>query len=279
MGRVGNGLGASRKETSIEAIPGDTSVSAFHPSLPALKAGVSRPFLVVTFNFSSRAQQLMHQTYTNLGALECSLPRYPRGPFPYLLRHHLFSRPCVHHQSSTPDTIPLFCSLFPTALSATWCYRVCLCLALPDWTPWGQEFCFCPISSAKNSSWHVVMFNKHLFNWMACWWDFWWIQTLSGFLFVLAIHVLHFISHCIREGETCYFSEVFYVMIGILLLWLPFMVNFKNIQVPVMIASFIHYGVTTIVALEVENYSNNDKFKIRHYSYKAQKVIRQGPWP
>ena len=45
-----------------------------------------------------------------------------------------------------------------------------------------------------------------------------------------------------------------------------------------MIASFIHYGITTIVALEVENYSN-DKLKIWHYSYKAQKGVRQGPWP
>lgn len=45
-----------------------------------------------------------------------------------------------------------------------------------------------------------------------------------------------------------------------------------------MLASFIYYGITTIVALEVENYSN-DKFKIWCYSYKAQKVLRQGPWP
>lgn len=40
--------------------------------------------------------------------------------------------------------------------------------------------------------------------------------------------------------------------------------------------SFIYHGIIAIVALKVENYSNDDKFKTWHY--KMPKVVTQGLW-
>lgn len=52
---------------------------------------------------------------------------------------------------------------------------------------------------------------------------------VSFLLFVLTTHILYFTNHHIRESETYQFYEkVIHMIIGILLLYFSFMVNFKN---------------------------------------------------